>query len=59
MKQDTTKCSARERVIYILLIILLVLYGLRDSEYAQHAVKLIHAVYEAFTLLFTTANGLN
>lgn len=38
-----------ERTIYLVLIVLLALYGLRDS---QAAVSLIGAVKDAFFLLF-------
>jgi hypothetical protein len=37
-----------ERAVYILLIILLVIYGLKDSEAAA---VLINAVREAFSIL--------
>jgi hypothetical protein len=37
-----------ERTIYILIIIALVIYGLKDSEAAA---TLIHAVKEAFSIL--------
>ncbi|NDV80864.1 hypothetical protein D0T87_02575 [Bacteroides sp. 51] len=41
-----------ERIIYIIIIVSLVLFGMiKDSEAAA---KLIHAVYEAFSILFNT-----
>ena len=51
--------KAVERTVYIILIVVLVIYGLRDTEFAESATKLIHAVYEAFTILFQTSNELN
>lgn len=43
------KRSTVERAIYILVVIGLVIYGLKDSE---TAIKLIRAVSEAFSILF-------
>ncbi|PXV57421.1 hypothetical protein CLV62_1525 [Dysgonomonas alginatilytica] len=43
------KRSTIERAIYMLIVIGLVIYGLKDSEVS---VKLIHAVMEAFSILF-------
>lgn len=41
-----------ERIVYILLLIGLVIFGvMKDSE---GAARLIHAIYEAFTILFNT-----
>lgn len=48
-KKTKIKRSTIERAIYILIVIGLVIYGLKDSEVA---VKLIHAVMEAFLILF-------
>lgn len=50
MKIDVSRRSV-ERLIYILIIILLVIYGLKDSEVA---VRMIHAVSEAFTVILTS-----
>jgi hypothetical protein len=38
-----------ERAVYMALVIALVIYGLKDSD---AAVKLIHALMEAFSILF-------
>lgn len=43
------KPSTLERTIYMLIVVVLVIYGLKDS---QTAIKLIHAVMEAFSILF-------
>lgn len=40
-----------ERGIFIILIVFLALYGMKDSDAAE---KLIRALTDAFTLLFTT-----
>ena len=40
-----------ERGIFIILIVLLILYGMKDSDAAE---KLIRALTDAFTLLFNT-----
>lgn len=50
MKIDVSRQTV-ERLIYILIIILLVIYGLKDSEVA---VRMIHAVSEAFTVILTS-----
>ncbi len=50
MKTNISRRTA-ERLIYILIIIFLVIYGLRDSEVAA---RMIHAVSEAFTLILTS-----
>lgn len=50
MKIDISRRTV-ERLIYILIIILLVIYGLKDSEVA---VQMIHAVSEAFTVILTS-----
>ena len=39
----------QERIAYILIVIVLAIYGFRDSEAAE---RLIRAVKEAFTILF-------
>lgn len=46
MKANKAKA---ERVVYLILIIVLAFYGLKDSE---SAVKLIKAITEAFSVLF-------
>ncbi len=48
MKKIKISRRTIERTIYILIIIGLTIYGLRDTEVA---VKLIKAVMEAFTIL--------
>ena len=61
-KKDKRKKITREaveRIVYITLIVVLVIYGLRDTEFAESATKLIHAVYEAFTLLLESNHELN
>lgn len=50
MKINISRRTA-ERLVYILIIILLVIYGLKDSEVA---VRMIHAVSEAFTVILTS-----
>ena len=40
-----------ERAVYVLLIILLVLYGMKDSDAAE---RLIRSVADAFTILLNT-----
>lgn len=50
MKIDISRRTA-ERLIYILIIIFLVIYGLKDSEVAA---RMIHAVSEAFTVILTS-----
>lgn len=50
MKIDINRRTA-ERLIYILIIIFLVIYGLKDSEVAA---RMIHAVSEAFTVILTS-----
>lgn len=51
-KKTKVKRSTVERAIYILIVIGLVIYGLKDSEVS---VKLIRVVMEAFSLLFNIA----
>lgn len=43
---------AVERIIYLILIIVLVIYGVWNTE---AAVSLIEAIKDAFTVLFTNA----
>ncbi|MFT0574069.1 hypothetical protein [Bacteroides sp.] len=50
MKIDISRRTA-ERLVYILIIIFLVIYGLKDSEVAA---RMIHAVSEAFTVILTS-----
>lgn len=40
-----------ERAVYVLLIILLVLYGMKDSDAAE---RFIRSVADAFTILLNT-----
>lgn len=49
MRKIKISRKTAERAIYILIIIGLVIYGLKDTEVA---VKLIKSVIEAFTILF-------
>jgi hypothetical protein len=48
MKKDDITPKMIERAVYILIIIGLVIYGLKDTEVA---VRLIKAVIEAFSIL--------
>lgn len=49
-KKKDEKIRKRERAVYIVLIVLLALYGLVNSE---GAATLIRAIAEAFTLILT------
>ena len=51
MKTTPRKPSARqqERIVYILIILALVVYGFKDNAAAE---TMIRAVKEAFTILF-------
>lgn len=48
MKKFDLNRKTVERAIYIIVIIALAIYGLRDTEVA---IRLIHAVKEAFTII--------
>lgn len=50
-KRKNTR-AAVERTVYLILIIMLVLYGIRNTE---AAVGLIEAIKDAFTILFNNA----
>lgn len=49
-RKKDRKARRRERLLYLVLIVLLVLYGLTNSE---GAATLIRAVTEAFAILLT------
>jgi disulfide bond formation protein DsbB len=51
-KKIKIRRSTVERAIYILIVIGLVIYGIKDSEVS---VKLIHGVMEAFSILLNIA----
>ena len=49
MNRRKPSARAQERIVYILIILVLVLYGFKDSATAE---LLIRAVKEAFSILF-------